>query len=41
MLIAIIISLVLGFAGGFYAGLKNANSSKVQKVKDVIEDLKK
>jgi uncharacterized protein YneF (UPF0154 family) len=40
MIIAIIISLVLGFAGGFYAGLKNANSSKVQNVKDVIDDLK-
>lgn len=41
MIIAIIISLVLGFAGGFYAGVKNANSSKVNKAKDIADLIKK
>jgi hypothetical protein len=41
MLIAIIVSLVLGFAGGFYAGLKNANSSKVAKAKSIFEEIHK
>jgi hypothetical protein len=40
MLLALI-ALVLGFAGGFYAGLKNANSSKVEKAKEVINSFKK
>lgn len=36
-----IVSIVIGFAGGFYAGLKNANSSKVTKAKEVIDSIKK
>lgn len=36
-----IITLLVGFAGGFYAGIKNANSSKVTKAKEIIDDLKK
>jgi hypothetical protein len=32
--------IVIGFAGGFYAGLKNANSSKVEKAKSIIDQLK-
>jgi len=39
MIIAII-SLALGFAGGFYAGLKNASSSKVEKAKSILDALK-
>lgn len=41
MITAIITSLVLGFAGGFYAGVKNANSSKVNKAKDIADLIKK
>lgn len=40
MLLAFI-ALVVGFAGGFFAGVKNANSSKVEKAKEVINSLKK
>jgi uncharacterized protein YneF (UPF0154 family) len=36
-----IITLLVGFAGGFYAGMKNANSQKIAKAKQIIEDLKK
>ena len=39
-MILALISLIVGFAGGFYAGLKNANSSKVEKAKSIIEQLK-
>ena len=39
MIIALI-SLVLGFAGGFYAGVKNANSSKLAKGKELLSALK-
>lgn len=41
MIIAILISLALGFAGGFYAGIKNANSSKVGKAKDIVDLINK
>jgi uncharacterized protein YneF (UPF0154 family) len=41
MLIAIIVSLVLGFAGGFYAGIKNANSGKVAKAKSIFDEISK
>ena len=41
MIITIAISLVLGFAGGFYAGLKNANSAKVAKAKSVFNEISK
>lgn len=40
MLLAFI-ALVVGFAGGFFAGIKNANSSKVEKAKEVINSFKK
>jgi hypothetical protein len=40
-MITILLSIALGFAGGFVAGLKNANSSKVAKAKEVITNLKK
>jgi hypothetical protein len=40
-MITILLSIALGFAGGFVAGLKNANSSKVAKAKEVIASLKK
>lgn len=36
-----IITLLVGFAGGFYAGIRNANSSKVAKTKAIIDELKK
>lgn len=39
MIIAII-SILVGFAGGFYAGYKNANSSKIAKGLDLIAALK-
>ena len=39
MIIAII-SLIIGFAGGFYAGVKNANSSKLTKGKELLAALK-
>lgn len=40
-LVLIGVSLLLGFAGGFYAGLKNAKSSKVEKAVDILKALKK
>jgi len=39
MIIALI-SLIIGFAGGFYAGVKNANSSKLSKGKELLDALK-
>lgn len=41
MIITILISLTVGFAGGFYAGIKNANSSKVSKAKDIVDLINK
>ena len=35
-----LICIVLGFAGGFYAGVKNASSSKVEKAVDILKALK-
>jgi lipopolysaccharide biosynthesis regulator YciM len=32
--------IVVAFAGGFYAGIKNANSSKVEKAKSILDALK-
>jgi lipopolysaccharide biosynthesis regulator YciM len=32
--------IVVAFAGGFYAGIKNANSSKVEKAKSIVDALK-
>jgi len=40
-MITLLLALALGFAGGFVAGLKNANSSKVAKAKDALNALKK
>jgi hypothetical protein len=40
-MIPLFIALVLGFAGGFYAGLKNANSSKVAKAKSLADEFRK
>lgn len=39
-MIPALICLVIGFAGGFYAGIKNANSSKVSKGKALLDALK-
>lgn len=33
--------ILIAFAGGFYAGIKNANSSKVAKAKSIIDEIKK
>lgn len=41
MLITIIISTLVGFGVGFYAGIKNANSSKVNKAKDIVDLINK
>jgi hypothetical protein len=35
-----LILIVLGFAGGFYAGVKNASSKKVDKAIDILKALK-
>jgi ABC-type proline/glycine betaine transport system permease subunit len=39
-LILVGIALFLGFASGFYAGIKNASSSKVEKAKSILDQLK-
>lgn len=39
-MITILICTLIGFAGGFYAGVKNANSSKLAKGKELLEALK-
>jgi hypothetical protein len=39
-MIVAIISLLVGFAAGFYAGVKNASSSKVAKGLDILKALK-
>lgn len=38
---AILIALLAGFAGGFYAGVKNAKSSKVALAKDIVDKVKR
>ena len=35
-----LILIVLGFAAGFYAGVKNASSQKVEKAVDILKALK-
>lgn len=40
-MITIILFALLGFAGGFYAGIKNANSAKVAKAKSLADEFKK
>jgi hypothetical protein len=32
--------IVVAFAGGFYAGVKNAKSAKVEKAVDILKALK-
>jgi uncharacterized membrane protein len=39
-MITILVSLLIGFAGGFYAGIKNASSAKVGKALDILAALK-
>jgi uncharacterized protein YneF (UPF0154 family) len=39
-LVLIGISLLIGFAGGFYAGVKNGKSAKVEKAVDILKALK-
>ena len=39
-MILALISLLIGFAGGFYAGVKNADSSKLSKGKELLAALK-
>ena len=39
-MITILTCILIGFVGGFYAGLKNANSSKVEKAKTILDQLK-
>jgi|DEB19_MinimDraft_2_1074335.scaffolds.fasta_scaffold16184_4 hypothetical protein len=39
-LILVGVALFLGFCGGFYAGIKNASSSKVEKAKSILDQLK-
>jgi hypothetical protein len=35
-----LVLFIIGFAGGFYAGVKNANSSKLAKGKELLSALK-
>ena len=39
-LILVGIALLIGFIGGFIAGLKNAKSAKVEKAKSILDALK-
>jgi hypothetical protein len=32
--------IAVGFGGGFYAGIKNASSAKVEKAKTILDALK-
>lgn len=36
-----LVALIVGFVGGFFVGVKNANSSKVAKAKEAIDIIKK
>jgi hypothetical protein len=35
-----LLCIAVGFAGGFYAGIKNASSAKVEKAKTILDALK-
>lgn len=35
-----LLCIALGFAGGFYAGVRNAKSAKVEKAKSILDVLK-
>jgi hypothetical protein len=39
-MITILVSLLIGFIGGFIAGIRNASSSKVEKAVDILRALK-
>jgi uncharacterized protein YneF (UPF0154 family) len=39
-MITILVSLLIGFLGGFYSGVKNAKSAKVEKAVDILKALK-
>jgi hypothetical protein len=39
-MILALICIILGFAGGFYAGVKNADSSKLSRGKELLDALK-
>ena len=39
-MIAYLLCIAVAFAGGFYAGVKNAKSSKVEKAVDILKALK-
>ena len=32
--------IAIAFAGGFYAGLKNASSSKIERARSILDSLK-
>lgn len=38
VMVLLLITLTIGFAGGFYAGVKNAGSSKVAKAKSLADE---
>ncbi len=40
-IIVSLVFLIIGGAVGFFAGVKNANSSKVAKAKEVIDTIQK
>jgi hypothetical protein len=40
-MITTLILIALAFGGGFYAGVKNANSRKLAKAKDILDAIKK
>jgi hypothetical protein len=35
-----LLCIALGFAGGFYAGVRNAKSAKVEKARTILDVLK-
>jgi len=39
-MITILVCTLIGFLGGFYAGVKNAKSAKVEKAKSILDQLK-
>lgn len=39
-MITALVCIAVGFAGGFYAGIKNASSAKVEKAKSILDSLK-
>jgi len=39
-MITILVCTLIGFIGGFIAGIKNAKSAKVEKAKTILDQLK-